>query len=100
MIAAAAASSSLSTQKSRGTSDVSSIPEIPSEQDQNKSTYVACSTSFYSTCIICFSQVWASPSNLAQISAQPYVPKSPPTIPFAEEKKAKRQKRLTVSHLL
>ncbi|XP_065897856.1 coiled-coil domain-containing protein 60-like isoform X2 [Dysidea avara] len=79
---AAAASSSLSTQKSRGTSDVSSIPEVPSEQEQNKNA-----------------QVWASPSNLAQISAQPYVPKSPPTIPFAEEKKAKRQKRLTPDQL-
>ena len=78
---------------------MSSIPEVPSEQEQNKGMYVMW-YSFYSTIIGCFSQVWASPSNLAQISAQPYVPKSPPTIPFAEEKKAKRQKRLTVSNYL
>ena len=75
---------------------MSSIPEVPSEQEQNKNAYVM-RCSLCSTFIGLFSQVWASPSNLAQISAQPYVPKSPPTIPFAEEKKAKRQKRLTVS---
>ena len=42
------------------------------------------------------SQVWASPSNIAPMSAQVYKPKSPPTIPFEEEKKAKMQKKLTV----
>lgn len=40
--------------------------------------------------------MWASPSDIAAISAQPYKPKSPPTIPYVEEKKAKQQKKLTV----
>ena len=39
--------------------------------------------------------MWASPSDIVT-TAQPYKPKSPPTIPFAEEKKAKQQKKLMV----
>lgn len=39
--------------------------------------------------------MWASPSDIAT-TAQPYKPKSPPTMPYVEEKKAKQQKKLTV----
>ena len=41
-------------------------------------------------------RLWATPSDIASMSAQPYKPKSPPTISYKEEKKAKQQKKLTV----
>lgn len=76
------AGSSFYSQKSHAMSDVSSVHEASSDQDQGKNTWM-----------------WASPSDIAAISAQPYKPKSPPTIPYVEEKKARQQKKLTPEQL-